>query len=343
MNEFVAALLNTGKGILAANESFPTIGKRFAALGIGATEENRRAYREMLFTTKGLGDFISSVILFEETLRQRTLTGVAMPEILKQQGIVPGIKVDIGAKTLAAFAREKITMGLDWLRERLAEYRKLGARFIQWAAVFAVDEHLPTRACVEANGRALALLAALNQETALVPTVEPWVLMNGKHTIVRCEAVTTLTLKTVFDALFEQQVILEHMLLKAGMILSGAECPKQTDAEEVSEATPRCLRRTAPAHVPGVVFLSGGQSDEAATQNPNDICRGSEIPWKVTFTFARALQAPAMNTWKGSADNVVAAQKMLHHHAQCNSAAIQGKSSRGMEKARLTSLEIEHV
>ncbi len=343
MNETVAALLTRDKGVLAADESFPTIAKRFEALGIEATEESRRAYREMLFTTVGMGEFISGVILFDETLRQRTQDGVPMAEVLSKQGIIPGIKVDMGAKALAAFAGEKITMGLDGLRERLAEYRELGARFTKWRAVIAVDEHLPTRACIEANAGALAMFAALSQEADLVPIVEPEVLMNGKHTIARCEEVTTLTLKAVCGALFEQRVVLEQMLLKTGMVLSGAECPEQADAEIAANATLRCLRRTVPAAVPGVVFLSGGQSDESATQKLNAICRGSDTPWKVTFSFGRALQAPAMNAWKGSPDNVIGAQKALHHRARCNSAAIRGKYSAEMEKTGLPLLEREHV
>lgn len=338
-----ATLLTPGKGILAADESFPTIGKRFAALGIEATEESRRAYREMLFTTPGLSGFISGVILFDETLRQRTKGGVAMTGVLTKPGIIPGIKVDAGAKALAAFPGEKLTSGLDGLRERLSEYRKLGARFTKWRAVIAVDENLPTQGCIEANAGALSVFAALSQEAGLVPIVEPEVLMDGSHTIARCEEVTTLTLKTVFDALFEHRVVLEQMLLKTGMVLSGAECPQQAADGVVAEATLRCLRRTVPPAVPGVVFLSGGQSDEAATRRLNSICRGGDAPWKMTFSFGRALQAPAMSLWKDSTDNGIAAQKALHHRAQCNGAAVQGKYSAEMENAELPLLEREHV
>lgn len=338
-----AALLTPGEGILAADESFPTIEKRFAALGIEATEENRRAYRDMLFATARLSEFISGVILFDETLRQRTKEGVPMPEVLTKQGIVPGIKVDLGAKALAGFPGEKLTLGLDGLRERLAEYRELGARFTKWRAVIAVDEHLPTRACIETNAGALALFAALSQEAGLVPIVEPEVLMDGAHSLGRCEEVTTLTLKMLFDALFEHRVVLEQMLLKTGMVLSGAECPEQAEDAVVAEATLRCLRRTVPAAVPGVVFLSGGQSDEAATQRLNAIWRGGDAPWKLTFSFGRALQAPAMNVWKGSPANVIAAQAALLHRAQCNSAAIQGKYSADIEIAGIPLLEREHV
>lgn len=343
MNETVTTLLTHGKGILAADESLPTIEKRFAALGIEGTEESRRAYREMLLTTPSLNDFISGVILFDETLHQRTHAGISMAEVLTKQGIVPGIKVDLGAKALAGFPGEKLTMGLDGLRERLAEYRELGARFTKWRAVIAVDELLPTRGGVVANAGALALFAALSQEAGLVPIVEPEVLIDGNHTIARCEEVTTLTLKTVFDALFDHRVVLEQMLLKTGMVLSGRECPEQADAAVVAEATLRCLRRTVPAAVPGVVFLSGGQSDEAATQRLNAICLSGDAPWKMTFSFGRALQAPAMSVWKGCPDNVIAAQKALLHRAICNSVAVQGKYSAEMGIAEIPLLEREHV
>jgi len=274
-----AALVAPGKGILAADESLPTIGKRFKALEIPSTEENRRAYRELLFTTPGLGEFISGAILFDETIRQKTGGGVSMPEILAAQGIIPGIKVDKGTMALAGFAGEKITQGLDGLRERLAEYRELGARFTKWRAVIAIGENLPTRSCVEANARALALFAALSQEAGLVPIVEPEVLMDGNHTLARCEEVTSTTLQTVFAALFDHRVVLEGMLLKTGMVLSGKDCAEQADAGKVAEATIRCMRRAVPAAVPGIVFLSGGQSDVAATKRLNAICRADGVPW----------------------------------------------------------------
>ncbi len=328
----VAAILAHGKGILAADESLPTIEKRFKALNIPCNEENRRAYRELLFTTSELSKFISGAILFDETLRQKTRDGVPLSEVLAKQGIVPGIKVDKGTTALANFVGEKITQGLDSLRDRLNEYRQLGARFTKWRAVITIGEHAPTRACIDTNARTLALFAALSQEAGLVPIVEPEVLMDGEHTIARCEEVTGDTLKSVFDALLDQRVILEQMLLKTGMILSGAESPQQAGVAEVAEVTLRCLRRFVPAAVPGIMFLSGGQSDEAATDRLNAICQTGGVPWKLSFSFGRALQSPALKIWKGIAGNVPAAQAALHHRAQCNGFAVQGKYSAQMEK-----------
>jgi fructose-bisphosphate aldolase class I len=321
----IAALLVSGKGILAADESFPTIGKRFAALNIPSTEENRRAYRELLFATPGLGDFVSGAILFDETLHQSTGGGVPLPESLARHGIIPGIKVDRGTMAMPSFAGEKITQGLDGLRERLAEYRKLGARFTKWRAVIAIGEGLPTRTCIEANARSLALFAALSQEAELVPIVEPEVLMDGNHTLARGEEVARATLKAVFIALCDHRVVLEAMLLKTGMVLSGKDCPQQAGLEEVAAATIRCLRRTVPTAVPGIVFLSGGQSDVAATERLNAICRAGGAPWKLSFSFGRALQDAAMKTWRGSPANVAAAQAALHHRAKCNGLAVQGR------------------
>jgi fructose-bisphosphate aldolase class I len=329
----IEALLVGGKGILAADESSPTIAKRFADINLASTEESRRTYRELLFTTDGLNEFISGVILFDETLRQKTKGGVLMPEVLAQQGIIPGIKVDKGAVALANFAGEKITQGLDGLRERLKEYRELGARFTKWRAVIAIADRIPTQTCIEANARTLAMFAALSQEAELVPIVEPEVLMDGDHSIDRCEEVTTVTLNSVFNALFEHRVALEQVLLKTGIVLSGKDCSQQADLAQVADATNRCLRRSVPAAVPGIVFLSGGQSDEAATQRLNTICAASDIPWKLSFSFGRALQAPALNIWKGSADNVAAAQAALHHRARCNGLAVEGKYSEQMERA----------
>lgn len=336
MESTIAALLAAGKGILAADESFPTIGKRFKEFNIPATETSRRDYREMLFTTPGLNAFISGVILFDETLRQKTAAGVPLAEILTRQNIVPGIKVDEGTVALAHFAGEKITSGLDGLRERLAEYFKLGARFTKWRAVIAVGEKIPTRACVEANARVHALFAALSQEAGLVPIVEPEVLMDGDHSIARCEEVTTATLNSVFAALSEHRVVLEQMLLKTGMVLSGKASAQPAGVPEVAAATVRCLRRVAPAAVPGIVFLSGGQGDEDATERLNAICSAGELPWTLTFSYGRALQAPALKTWKGSAANVAAAQAALHHRARCNSLAVQGKYAVAMEKEMAT-------
>jgi fructose-bisphosphate aldolase class I len=330
MESTVAALLAPGKGILAADESLPTIGKRFAALGIESTEESRRAYRELLFTTPRLNESISGAILFDETLRQKT-GGAAMPAALDRQGIVPGIKVDKGTVALAHFPGERITQGLDGLRERLAEYRELGARFTKWRAVIAIGERLPTAACIEANARPLAQFAALSQEAGLVPIVEPEVLMDGHHTIARCEEVSSVALRAVFAALFAHRVALETILLKTGMVLSGKDCTQQAEAGKVAEATLRCLRHAVPAAVPGIVFLSGGQSDLDATQRLNAVCRAGGAPWKLSFSFGRALQDMAMKTWQGVPANGVTAQAALHHRARCNGFAVQGKYSKKAE------------
>jgi fructose-bisphosphate aldolase, class I len=327
----VAALLVAGKGILAADESLPTIGKRFAALDIPSTEENRRAYREMLFTTPGLSEFISGVILFDETIRQR-IGAASMPEALARERIIPGIKVDAGTMALPGFAGEKITQGLDGLPERLAAYRELGARFTKWRAVITISDRLPTATCIAANARALALFAALSQEAGLVPIVEPEVLMDGDHTLARCEEVTSATLQTVFATLVEHRVVLETMLLKTGMVLSGKECPQQAAVEEVAEATLRCLRSAVPAAVPGIVFLSGGQTDVAATERLNAICRVGGAPWTLSFSYGRALQDAAMKTWQGSPANIAMAQAALHHRARCNGLAVQGKYSEQAER-----------
>ena len=323
----VAGLLAAGKGILAADESPPTIGKRFAALNIPATEENRRAYRATLCTTPALGEFISGAILFDETLRQKSDGGVPFPKLLARQGIISGIKVDHGTITLANFPGEKITQGLDGLRERLAGYRKLGARFTKWRAVIAIGDRLPTAACIAANAGPLAQFAALSQEAGLVPIVEPEVLMNGNHTLARCEEVTGLTLHAVFAALVAHRVELEMMLLKTGMVLPGKDCLSQAGPGKVAEATLRCLRRSVPPAVPGIVFLSGGQSDVAATERLNAICQAGDAPWKLSFSFGRALQDAAMKTWAGATANSAVAQAALLHRARCNSLAAQGRYS----------------
>jgi fructose-bisphosphate aldolase class I len=333
MESTITALLAPGKGILAADESFPTIGKRFKALDIPSTEDNRRDYREALFTTPGLGQFISGAILFDETIRQRTKEGLPFAEFLAKLGIVPGIKVDLGTVPLANFGAEKITQGLDGLRERLVEYRSLGARFTKWRAVIAIGDLTPSRACVEGNARALALFAALSQEAGLAPIVEPEVLMDGDHSIARAEEIIDFTLNSVFSALFNHRVVFEQMLLKTAMVLPGENSPEQGDFRFVAEATRRCLRRAAPAAVPGIVFLSGGQSAALATLRLNAICQAGETPWKMSFSFGRALQDPALAAWRGSAANIGAAQGALRHRAQCNSFAVQGDYSPVMEKA----------
>jgi fructose-bisphosphate aldolase class I len=327
------ALVATGKGILAADESLPTIGKRFAALSIPSTEENRRAYRELLFTTPGLAKFISGAILFDETLRQKSSTGTSLVETLTQQGIIPGIKVDAGTAALPGFAGEKFTQGLDGLRERLASYRALGARFTKWRAVIAIDDGLPTRTSIMTSARSLALFAALSQEAGLVPIVEPEVLMDGSHTLARCEEVTCATLKTVFAALFEHRVALESMLLKTGMVLPGKTCQQQANLATVAETTIRCLLRAVPAAVPGIVFLSGGQPDLIATERLNAICQRGGTPWKMSFSFGRGLQDNAMKTWKGLPANATAAQTALHHRAKCNGLAAQGMYRSYMDNA----------
>ena len=333
MESTVNGLLAPGKGILAADESFPTIEKRFKTLAIDSTEENRRHYRELLFTTPALNKFISGAILFDETMRQRTQTNVPLPDALASQGIIPGIKVDQGTSALANFTAEKITQGLDGLRERLIEYRDLGARFTKWRAVITVGGEIPSCTCIEANALALAQFAALSQEAGLVPIVEPEVLMNGNHTIARCEEVTLTTLQAVFVALARHRVMLEHTLLKTGMVLSGAECPEQADSETVAQATLRCFHRSVPAAVPGILFLSGGQSDYLSTQRLNAICRIAGSPWKLSFSFGRALQSPALKAWKGSVANVAAAQAALGHRAKCNGLAVRGEYSEPVERA----------
>jgi fructose-bisphosphate aldolase class I len=328
----IQALLASGKGILAADESFPSIERRFKELGIVSSEENRRAYRELLFTTRGVGESISGVILFDETIRQRSSGGALMPELLASRGIVPGIKVDGGTVDLAGFPGEKMTQGFDGLRERLAGYRKLGAQFTKWRAVVTIGERIPTGACIEANATALALFAALSQEAGMVPIVEPEVLMDGDHTIARCEEAIGATLKAVFDSLVLNRVVLEKMLLKSGMVLSGKECPVQAGIPEVAEATLRCFRRFVPAAVPGIVFLSGGQSDVAATQRLNAICQAKGLPWRLTFSFGRALQDAAMKTWGGAPANVAAAQEALSLRAKLNGLAVLGSYAGAMEK-----------
>ncbi|MDP6573728.1 MAG: fructose-bisphosphate aldolase class I [Rhodospirillales bacterium] len=320
------------RGILAADESTPTIGKRFETIGVESTEDSRCAYRALLFTTAGLGEFVSGAILYDETIRQSSPEGIPIVEVLQGQGIHPGIKVDTGAKALAGAAGEKVTEGLDGLRERIAEYRELGATFAKWRAVITIGDAIPSRYCIEANAHALARYARLCQEGGLVPIVEPEVLMDGAHDIERCDEVTTDTLAAVFHALHEHGVSLEGMLLKPNMVISGAECAAQAGIEEVAARTVACLARTVPAAVPGIVFLSGGQSDEVATQHLNamNALTGSH-PWKLSFSYGRALQALALKRWGGSADNVAAAQQALYHRAKFNSAACSGGYTRDME------------
>jgi fructose-bisphosphate aldolase class I len=325
-------LVAPGKGILAADESFGTIEKRFDAVGIESTEESRRNYREMLFTTPDVGEFLSGVILFDETIRQESSEGTPLPETLNSQGIIPGIKVDRGAKDMALFPGEKVTEGLDGLRERLEEYRGLGARFAKWRAVITIDEGIPTKMCIDANAHALARYAALCQEQGLVPIVEPEVLIDGDHSIERCYEVTERTLHSTFDELYEQRVEFSGMLLKPNMVISGKEAPQQAGVEEVARATVECLLRTVPAAVPGIVFLSGGQSDKQATAHLNAMnALYEDLPWELSFSYARALQDLPMKTWKGDPSNVEEAQRAFYHRARMNSAARSGSYSEEME------------
>src|SRR5438046_4230253 len=327
-------LVAPGKGILAADESSGTIEKRLKSIGVASTEENRRAYRDVLFTTGGVGEFISGVILFDETIRQKTRDGRTFVAVLEQQAIIPGIKVDKGAKPMANFPGEKITEGLDELRERLAEYRKLGARFAKWRAVISIGDNIPTYTCIAANAELLARYAGLCQEGDLVPIVEPEVLMDGAHTIERYFEVTQQTLERVFHALYEHRVSLEGMLLKPNMVLSGKECPQQASVQEVAEATVRCMKRVVPAAVPGLVFLSGGQTDQQATEHLNAMNQLPGLPWQLSFSFGRALQAPVLNAWKGDPAKVADAQRAFHHRALCNSKARFGKYTQDMESAK---------
>ena len=326
------SLVPPGKGILAADESSPTIEKRFKSIGVPSTEENRRAYREILFTTPGISEFISGVILYDETIRQKAGDGIPFPEVLSRQGIVPGIKVDAGAKALAGFPGETVTEGLDGLRGRLAEYGKLGARFAKWRAVIAIGDGIPTAYGLKANAHALARYAALCQEAGLVPIVEPEVLMDGPHAIERCEEVTTAALSLVFAELLRHRVVLEGTLLKPNMVLSGKECPRQAGTDEVAAATSRVLRRTVPSAVPGIVFLSGGQTAELATERLSAMNARGGNPWELSFSYGRALQDPVLKAWKGSPANAEAARKAFFHRARLNGAARHGRYSKEMEK-----------
>ena len=321
-----------GKGLLAADESPGTIARRFEAVGVEPTEENRRRYRQMLFTTPGLKEYISGVILFDETLRQRADDGRPFVAILAGSGIVPGIKVDQGAVPLAGAPGERIAEGLDGLRKRLDEYRTLGARFAKWRAVIAIGDGIPSAYCLDTNAHALARYAALCQEAGLVPIVEPEVLMDGAHSRERCFEVTEAAQQRVFTALRAQRVVLELMLLKPNMVLPGAGAPQQAGVRDVAEATVRCLRRTVPAAVPGIVFLSGGQNAVAATAHLNamNTLPGTQ-PWPLSFSFARALQGPALEAWLGEPGNVPSAQRAFAHRARCNAAAREGRHTPELE------------
>jgi fructose-bisphosphate aldolase, class I len=327
------ALVAEGKGILAADETIPTLTKRFDTLEIRSTEQSRRSYREMLFTSPGAAEFISGVIMYDETIRQKSSSGAPLAEALSVQGILPGIKVDTGAKPLAGCPDETVTEGLDGLRDRLREYHGMGARFAKWRAVIHVTHTLPSGACVRANAHALGRYASLCQEQELVPIVEPEVLMDGSHTIERCAEVTGLVLHAVFRALFDQGVALEEMLLKPNMVLAGKECDRQASVEEVATATLRCLRRHVPAAVPGIVFLSGGQNARLATAHLNAINRlPGPRPWNVSFSYGRALQDLALEAWHGRDENLQAGQQALYRRARCNGAASVGNYMDEMEE-----------
>lgn len=325
------AMVAKGKGILAADESMGTIKRRFDSIKIESNDGSRRAYREMLFTTKGIEEAISGVILFDETLRTAASDATPFPQLLSKKGIIPGIKVDKGPVDLPGFPGEVVTEGLDGLRARVKEYKELGAKFAKWRAVISIGEGIPTYTCLEANAHALARYAALCQEGGLVPIVEPEVLLDGSHTVERCQEVTEQTLKVTFNALFLQRVYLEGMILKPSMVVSGKDCPQQAGVQEVAERTIRCLKRTVPAAVPGIAFLSGGQSAERATEHLNAMNAMGPHPWEVSFSYARALQDPALKAWKGEAGNVTTAQKIFYHRAKCNSAARSGKYTKQME------------
>jgi fructose-bisphosphate aldolase class I len=328
------ALVDVGKGLLAMDESTPTCNKRFERVGIPQTEETRRSYRELIVTTPGLGEFISGVILYDETIRQSRKDGTPFVKVITDAGIIAGIKVDTGAKDMAAHPGEKITEGLDGLRDRLAEYSQMGARFTKWRAVITMADDIPSRGCIEANAHALARYAALCQEAGLVPIVEPEVLMDGEHPLERCFEVTAEVLRTVFSHVYTQRVALEGMILKPNMVLPGKDCPKQdSSVEEVADATVTCLLRAVPAAVPGIAFLSGGQPYELASARLNamNLRFKTRMPWALTFSFSRAIQQPALEIWKGQQANAGAAQQALYHRARCNSAARRGQYRTEME------------
>ena len=331
LSSTAAAMMATGKGLLAADESSGTAEKRFASIGVACTEENRRAYRNLLFGTAGIEQFISGVILFDETIRQRADNDQPFADYLTSKGIIPGIKVDAGAKDLALCPGEKVTEGLDGLRERLAEYFKLGARFAKWRAVITIGTGLPTTACMVANAHALARYAALCQEASIVPIIEPEVLLDGAHTIESCEEVTEAALRATYDALATLKVSVEHTILKASMVVSGKNSARQAGVGEVAERTVRVLKRCVPAAQPGVVFLSGGQSDLDATAHLNAMAAVPGLPWPLTFSYSRALQNPVLAAWKGQAGNVPAAQKAFSHRAHMNGLASLGRWTPGLE------------
>lgn len=328
------AMVAEGKGILAIDESTGTCQKRFDSIGVECSEENRRQYREMLLTTPGLGEHISGAILFDETLRQATAEGVPFTQVMTDAGMMPGIKVDAGAHPLAGHGDEKVTEGLDGLRERLKEYASLGAKFAKWRAVITIGENMPTAACIEANCHALARYAALCQEAGIVPMVEPEVLMDGGHSLDECYEVTEATLRSLFSQMYEQNVLLEGAILKASMVISGSDAADRAGVEEVASATVQCLLNSVPAALAGVVFLSGGQSDEEATAHLDAMNKLGNFPWPLSFSYGRALQAPSLATWgENPAANVAAAQKKLAHRSRMNGLAATGNYESSLEAA----------
>ncbi len=335
LEEIARALVAPGKGILAADESDGTIKKRFDSIGVESTEDNRRAYRELLFTTEGAEEFISGVILFDETIRQSSSDGTPFPKLLESRGIIPGIKVDKGAKPLAGAEGETITEGLDGLRERLQEYYELGARFTKWRAVITIGQGIPSDYCIWTNAHALARFAALSQESGLVPIVEPEVLMDGTHSIEESYRVTDRMLQALYTELFDQRVVREGSLLKTNMVVSGYDAPEQADTDTVAEMTIRCLKNTCPASVPGVVFLSGGMSDEDATARLNAMNQRAPHPWELSFSYGRALQAPALKAWGGDTSKVEDAQKAFYRRAKFNGAARSGEYAPEWETAEV--------
>ncbi len=334
LTETAKKLVAGDKGLLAMDESNATCNKRFAQLGIPETEDARRAYREMIITTPGLSKSISGLILYDETIRQKLKDGTSFVKTINNAGIIPGIKVDSGAKDLAGHPDEKITEGLDGLRDHLKEYFEIGARFAKWRAVITIGESIPSLACIEANAHALARYAALCQEAGLVPIIEPEILMDGNHTLNRCLDVTENVLRKVFNQLFIQGVMLEGIILKPNMVLPGLACSRQESVDEVADATVNLLLRQVPAAVPGIAFLSGGQSSELASARLNSMNARfkSRLPWALTFSYARAIQQPALEIWHGKESNILAAQKALYHRANCNHAARQGMYTDAMEK-----------
>jgi fructose-bisphosphate aldolase, class I len=327
-----AAMVAKGKGVLAIDESSGTIKKRFDTIALESTEENRRAYRDLLITNPGDQEYISGMILFDETIRQATSTGVLFPKALIDKGIMPGIKVDAGAKDLARHPGEQVTEGLDGLRERLAKYKDLGAKFAKWRAVITIGSGIPTSGCIEANVHALARYAGLCQDAGIVPMVEPEVLMDADNTIDVCYEITENTLRTLFNELVRQRITLEHTILKTNMVVSGKLCKTQAGMAEIAEKTVSCLKRAVPAAIPGIVFLSGGQSGLAATQNLNAMNAGYDLPWPLSFSYGRALQADALKAWGGKAENLAKARKVLLHRERCNGLAAMGKYSDAIER-----------